>query len=173
MIFAGRLSAEKGIDTLIEIGKKLPSDIQLMILGTGPEEQKIKDLAKHQKNICYLGYQNKEDTISLIRGSDILIQPSLQEGISSTILESMACNTMVIASNVGGNTELIENGINGIVLDPKDADSFIQQISFLLNDEQSRKSLAEHALETVWKYDWSQIGNLYLNIYESISNKKP
>jgi glycosyltransferase involved in cell wall biosynthesis len=171
VIFAGRLSIEKGIGTLIEIGKKLPSDIQLMILGTGPEEQKIKDLAKNQKNIHYLGYQNKENTISLIRGSDILIQPSLREGISSTILESMACGTIVIASNVGGNIELIENGVNGIIKDPNDSDSFVEEIITLFNNIELRQSLENQAQNIVKKYDWNQIGNLYLNIYEFILDK--
>ena len=168
VIFAGRLSTEKGIDTLIEIGKKLSSDIDLIILGTGPEEQKIKELAKTHKNIHYLRYQKKEDTISLIRGSDVLIQPSLKEGISSTILEAMACKTAVITSNVGGNGELIENGVNGIILDPQDSDSFVEKIINLLNNKQLRIILVENALKTVKKYDWNQVGNLYLSIYESI-----
>jgi glycosyltransferase involved in cell wall biosynthesis len=171
VIFAGRLSSEKGIDSLIEIGKKLSSDIQLIILGIGPEEQKIKELAKTQKNIHYLGYQSKENTISLIRGSDILIQPSLKEGISSTILESMACNTAVIASNVGGNTELIKNNINGILIELKETDSFIEQITTLLNNVELRESLENQALNIVKKYDWNQVGNLYLNIYESVLDK--
>jgi len=171
VIFAGRLSIEKGINTLIEIGKKLPSDIQLLILGTGPEEQKIKDLAKNQKNIHYLGYQNKENTISLIRGSDILIQPSLKEGISSTILESMACGTIVITSNVGGNTELIENGINGIIKDSNDSNSFVEEIITLFNNIELRQSLENQAQNTVEKYDWNQVGNLYLNIYEFVLDK--
>jgi glycosyltransferase involved in cell wall biosynthesis len=171
IIFAGRLSAEKGIDILIEIGKNLSSDIQLMILGTGPEEQKIKELAETQKNIHYLGYQNKENTISLIRGSDILIQPSLKEGISSTILESMACGTVVIVSNVGGNIELIENGINGIIKDPNDSNSFVEEIIALFDNAELRQSLENQARNTVKKYDWNQVGNLYLNIYESVLDK--
>ncbi len=168
IIFAGRLSSEKGIDSLIEIGKKLPTDIQLIILGTGPEEQKIKELTIHQRNIHYLGYQNKENTISLIRGSDILIQPSLKEGLSSTILESMACGTVVIASNVGGNSELIENNVNGITIEPKNIDLFLQQITNLFNNNTLRQSLVEHAFKTVQKYDWNKIGHLYLNIYDSV-----
>ena len=171
VIFAGRLSIEKGINTLIEIGKKLPSDTQLIILGAGPEEQKIKDLAKNQENIHYLGYQNKENTISLIRGSDILIQPSLKEGISSTILESMACGTIVIASNIGGNTELIENRVNGIIKDSNDSDSFVEEIIILFNNTKLRQSLENQAQNTVKKYDWNQIGNLYLNIYEFVLDK--
>ncbi len=172
VIFAGRLSNEKGIDSLISIAQKLSDEIHLIILGAGPEEQKIKDLTKIHKNIHFLGYQNKKETISLIRGSDVLIQPSLQEGISSTLLEAMACKTAIIASNVGGNTELIQNNVNGIILDPKDIDSFIQQILYLLNNEQSRQLLVENAFKTVENYDWSQIGNLYLNIYKSILDKK-
>ncbi len=172
VIFAGRLSNEKGIDSLILIAQKLSNEIHLIILGAGPEEQKIKDLTKIHKNIHFLGYQNKKETISLIRGSDVLIQPSLQEGISSTLLEAMACKTAIIASNVGGNTELIQNNVNGIILDPKDIDSFTQQILYLLNNEQSRKSLVENAFKTVKKYDWSQIGNLYLDIYKLILDKK-
>ena len=171
VIFAGRLSIEKGINTLIEIGKKLPFDTQLIILGTGPEEQKIKDLAKNQENIHYLGYQNKENTISLIRGSDILIQPSLKEGISSTILESMACGTIVIASNIGGNTELIENRVNGIIKDSNDSDSFVEEIITLFNNTELRQSIENQAQNTVKKYDWNQIGNLYLNIYEFVLDK--
>jgi glycosyltransferase involved in cell wall biosynthesis len=171
VIFAGRLSREKGTDSLMSIAQKLSNDIHLIILGAGPEEQKIKDLTKTHKNIHFLGYQNKKETISLIRGSDVLIQPSLQEGISSTLLEAMACKTAIIATNVGGNNELIQNNVNGIVLEPNDVDSFTQQISYLLNNEQFRQSLVEHAFKTVEKYDWNQIGNLYLSVYESILDK--
>ena len=171
IIFAGRLSREKGIDSLIRIAKKLENDIHLIILGTGPEEQKINDLIKTQKNIHYLGYKKKEETLSLIQGSDILIQPSLKEGISSTLLEAMACKTAIIASSVGGNSELVENEVNGILVEPQDDDSFVEQITSLLNNEQLRKSFVENALKTVKKYDWNHVGNLYLSIYESIPSQ--
>ena len=117
-----------------------------------------------------MGYQNKKDTISLIRGSDILIQPSLQEGISSTLLEAMVCKTAIIASNVGGNKEIIENGINGMLVEPHEIQSFVKQITNLLNDAQLRESLVNQASKNVEKYDWNHVGNLYLNIYKSILN---
>ena len=171
VIFAGRLSSEKGIDSLIDIGKKLPSDIELIILGNGPEKQKIKELSKTIKNVHYLGYQTKEDTLSLIRGSDILIQPSLKEGISSTILESMASETVVIASNVGGNNELINNGVNGIIVDSEDVDSFVNKITFLLNNQKLRQSLENQGKITVKNYGWDTVGKQYLKLYESLLNQ--
>ena len=85
IIFAGRLSLEKGVNVLLDLIKILPQDINLIILGSGPKENLLKNLKK--SNVNYLGYLPKNETISLIRGSDILIPPSLIEGISSTILE--------------------------------------------------------------------------------------
>ena len=113
IIFAGRLSLEKGIDVLCELIEVLPSDINLIILGSGPKENLIKNIKK--SNVNYLGYLPKNETISLIRGSDILIQPSLIEGVSSTILEAMACKVPIITTNVGGNKEIIEHNKNGII----------------------------------------------------------
>jgi glycosyltransferase involved in cell wall biosynthesis len=168
IIFAGRISNEKGIDCLISISQKLTDDIHLIILGTGPEEKKINDLVKNHKNIHFFGYQNKNQTISLIRGSDILIHPSLHEGISSTILEAMACKTVIIASNVGGNRELIENNLNGIIIEPHDIDSFVEQIINLFDNKKLRQLLSDNALKTVKKYNWDKVGNLYLNVYESV-----
>ena len=168
VIFAGRLSHEKGIDSLISISQKLTDDIHLIILGAGPEEEKIKDLVKNHKNIHFFGYQNKNQTISLIRGSDILIHPSLHEGISSTILEAMACKTAIIASDVGGNRELIENNQNGITIESHNIDSFVEQIINLFDNEQLRQLLVDNALKTVEKYNWYEIGNSYLNVYQSI-----
>ena len=168
IIFAGRLSHEKGIDSLISISKKLTDDIDLIILGTGPEEEKINELVKNHKNVHFFGYQNKNKTISLIRGSDILIQPSLHEGISSTILEAMACKTAIIASGVGGNEELIENNINGIIVKPHNIDSFVEQIMNLFDNEQLRQLLVDNSVKTVEKYNWNKVGNLYLNVYQSV-----
>ena len=79
IIYAGRLSKEKGIDTLLDVAKNLPAEHHLLIAGTGPEEEKIRNVANSKTNVHYLGYQSKQNTISLIRGSDLLIQPSLME----------------------------------------------------------------------------------------------
>ena len=168
IIFVGRLSREKGVHSLIKIAEKLESDTHLMILGIGPEEKVIKNLIKNFKNVHYLGYQNKEDTIALICGSDVLIQPSLVEGISSTILESMACKTPVITSNIGGNLELIINKENGFLTDPDDYDKIIEYLNFLLYNKPQVKKITENAFKTVQNYDWKFIGTKYFELYSSL-----
>ncbi len=168
IIFAGRLSKEKGILDLLEMATKLPKEINLLILGSGPEEEKVKEAAKSSTNIHYMGYVPKERTISLIRGSDLLVQPSLAEGISSTILEAMACKTPVITTDVGDNKELLNNGTCGIVLEPNSPQKLLENVLDLIDNKQKAESLNEAAFKQVQKYDWSQVGKLYLDIYESL-----
>jgi len=168
IIFAGRLSKEKGIDVLLDTAKRLPPEYNLLILGIGPEEEKVRNIANSKTNIHYLGYQSKQNTISLIRGSDLLIQPSIMEGISSTLLEAMGCGTCILASNVGGNVEIIENDKTGVLIEPNNAEKLLEKISDLLIEDKKRIAMATQGLKTIIKYDWKQVGKLYLDIYESL-----
>ena len=168
IIFAGRLSKEKGIDVLLDTAKRLPPEYHLLIAGIGPEEKKVRNVANSKTNVHYLGYQSKQNTISLIRGSDLLIQPSIMEGISSTLLEAMGCGTCIIASNVGGNIEIIENNKTGVLIEPNNAEKLLDKISDLLTENEKRFAMSAEGLKTVVKYDWKQVGKLYLDIYESL-----
>jgi len=168
VIFAGRLSKEKGIKTLIEICKKLPNDIHVIIIGEGPETENIKKIESEHNNIHYLGSKTHSQTISLIKGSDVLIQPSFSEGISSTLLESMACKTVVIASNVGGNIELIQDQESGFLIEPTDHEMFCEKIIKLISNKSLREKLTTSSYETVKKYDWKNVGKQYLDLYNSL-----
>lgn len=168
IIFAGRLSKEKGILTLLDMAKILPNDVHLLILGTGPEEDKVRETAKSKQNIHFLGYQPKEETIPLIRGSDILIQPSLMEGVSSSLLEAMACKIPIIATNTGGNKEILEHDKTGILLEPNSHEKILDKILDLLSNKKKAVKLAENAFTKVHQYDWSIVGNQYLKIYSSL-----
>jgi glycosyltransferase involved in cell wall biosynthesis len=166
IIFAGRLSLEKGVNVLLDLIKILPQDINLIILGSGPKENLLKNLKK--SNVNYLGYLPKNETISLIRGSDILIQPSLIEGISSTILEAMACKVPVITTNVGGNKELIEHNQTGILIEPNNSQKLLEEIKKLFANHEIKNKLIDSAYTNVQYYDWKNIGNLYLNLYAKL-----
>ena len=132
IIFAGRLSKEKGIEILLETATHLPDNYHLLIAGSGPLEEEVRNLADKKINVHYLGYQSKQNLLSLIRGSDLLIQPSLEEGISSTLLEAMACGTCILASNIEGISEIVENNKNGLLVEPNNRDELINKILELL-----------------------------------------
>jgi glycosyltransferase involved in cell wall biosynthesis len=168
IIFAGRLSKEKGILTILEAVKHIPKNIDLIIIGSGPEENLVLNSIKNNKNIHYLGYQPKEKAIPLIHGSKLLIQPSFAEGISATILEAMACKTPVIVSNVGGNKELIINNETGILIESGNVEELSNKIIEMINNDDKRKKVSDLAFKDVQKYDWSNIGKLYLNLYKKL-----
>lgn len=168
IIFAGRLSKEKGIEVLLEICKKLPDDVDIIILGKGPEEDKIRTMANSQKNVHFLGYLPKENTISLIRGSDILIQPSLNEGISSTILEAMACKVSVIATKVGGNMEIIEHNQTGFLVEPNSSSQILDLINYVFSNEDKINLITNNAFAKIHSYDWKNVGSQYLKLYEKL-----
>jgi glycosyltransferase involved in cell wall biosynthesis len=168
IIFAGRLSKEKGILTILEIIKDLPSDIHLLIIGTGPEENIVKKSVANKENIHFLGYQPKEKTIPLIRGSTVLIQPSFAEGISGTLLEAMACKTPIIATNVGGNKELLGKKNVGILIEPGDSKTLLKKILELVSEKELLEKISTSAYAEVQKYDWSNVGQCYVDLYEKI-----
>jgi len=170
IIFAGRLSKEKGIEIMLEAATQLPDNYHLLIAGSGPLEEKVRNLADKKINVHYLGYQSKQNLLSLIRGSDLLIQPSLEEGMSSTLLEAMACGTCILASNIEGISEIVENNKTGLLVEPNNKDDLVNKILYLLPKKEKRLNMANEGLEMVKKYDWEVVGNLYLNFYESLLN---
>ena len=98
----------------------------------------------------------------------MLIQPSLAEGVSSTLLEAMACKTPIVATKVGGNVEVIEHDKSGILVDAESCQNMAASVLDLLSDKEKAEKLREESFRRVQKYDWSHVGNLYLNIYESL-----
>ena len=166
IIYVGRLSKEKGILELLTTMKELPSYIDLLIIGNGPEEETVKQASK-QENIHYLGYLPPEQTIPLVRGSDILIQPSLIEGISTSILEAMACQTVIIATNVGGNKEILSDQTTGILI--QNHSEILKTLDELYSDPQLRESIIKNAFNEVQKYDWKNVGKQYFELYSSLS----
>ena len=172
IIYAARLSKEKGILDVLEISKKLPKDIHLIILGDGPERNKVEDYAQTNQNIHYLGTKNKEETILLIRGSDILIQPSLMEGgISYTLLESLACKTPVICTSVGGGKEFFNHLENCYLVKPGDVDEMLNGIMNLFKDPILYEKLYKFGYNSVQKFSWNKIGQEYIKIYQELQLK--
>jgi len=123
----GRLSDEKDQRTVIDAFKHLldferekPCDLKLIIIGDGPLETTLKSLVKQHgiaEWVTFTGARN--DVPHLLQKIDVFVLPSLGEGISNTILEAMASGLPVIATNVGGNPELVEHEKTGFLVPVK------------------------------------------------------
>lgn len=124
VLYFGRYSQEKGINTLLEVCKSLPS-IRFIFAGTGPLGNEIKNC----KNITNVGFQTGEALVKLIQQAKFSVYPSeWYENCPFTVMESIANGTPVIASNIGGIPELVQDKFNGELFEVDNIEQLRNQI---------------------------------------------
>ena len=136
LLFFGRLSKEKGVETLIDAISILSSNVLLKIVGSGELEEKLKDIISKRKlsNIEMLGYKNGDELYNLIKLSSFVVVPSKwYENNPMTIIESYSFGVPVIGSRVGGIPEIIQEDITGFTFKMGDASDLARTISKALN----------------------------------------
>lgn len=174
ILFVGRLLAMKGVDTIIEA---IPSilkqnnlrNLVFVFVGPGDRERYLRMArAKGVDSSCFFtGPLSRETVILLMRNAHLLVAPSFIENSPYTILESMACGLPVIATNVGGVSEIVKDGYNGVLLDLNSSKEIENLVLSLLNDESLLRNLSQHAVETIAKkFSWSVNLEKYLDVYE-------
>ncbi len=127
-LYFGRLSYEKGLDTLIKTFIDLP-DINLKIAGTGPEEMHLKESASQAGNIKFLGYKTGAELQSIIANAKFVIVPSeWYENNPMTIIEAYSLGTPIIGSAIGGIPEIVEEGKTGFLFPSRDIASLRETI---------------------------------------------
>ena len=120
---------------------------------------------------CIIFTGQRDDIPDFLNMMEIYVQPSLYEGMSNTIIEAMACRCAVIATNAGGNPELIEHDKDGILFQPGNARDLSGYIQQLYNDPVKRNSLAERAYEKAkGQFSLESMVKNYENLYLNLMN---
>ncbi len=150
VLFCGRLMALKGLKTLIESMKDVlaEEDAYFVFAGPGdkePWEKMIGSLGINNKNYLFLGQVGHDRIPSLYRKADIFVLPSFTESCPLTVIEAMATGLPVVASEVGGMSELISDGKDGLLVRPGDPAQLAERIISLLGDRRLRKRLGARA----------------------------
>lgn len=127
-LFVGRLSAEKGIATLLS-AFEADAGIALKVIGSGPEEAKVRDAAVKNSQITWLGRLPHAEVIRHMREAAFLVFPSeWYEGFPMSIVEAFACGLPVIASNLGSMSTIVRAGENGLHFEAGNAEGLRRQI---------------------------------------------
>jgi glycosyltransferase involved in cell wall biosynthesis len=157
------------IDGYAKIAKKFPNS-KLVIVGDGNEhknlERQIKDLEIEQQAIL-IGRQ--KEIPKILKCSDIFVLPSRREAFGYVLLEAMVTHLPIIASQIGGIPEVVEDRKTGILFEPEDTESLSKAITSLLKDIQKRKQMGEagHTRATQ-KFSAKVMAENYEKLYEKI-----
>ncbi|PIZ52778.1 hypothetical protein COY25_04550 [Candidatus Uhrbacteria bacterium CG_4_10_14_0_2_um_filter_41_7] len=156
LLFIGQLEYHKGIQFLIEAFKKLDIKANLIIAGEGTLRNYVELEAEKNKNITYLGYIAVEQMMECFGAADALVVPSLcYENSPTVIYEALAAGVPVVASEIGGVGELVENGRNGFLFKPEDETDFLRAVhdvvtsrqKFIETQDDIRKTVEPFALD--------------------------
>jgi len=173
VLFVGRLSEEKGAETVIRIAGMLP-DISFKIVGRGPEEARLHALGHAHDNIEFLGFKVGDELKDLYRGAKAVLLPSrVHENFPLTALESMAAGTPVIASNVGGIPEVVEDRVSGFLVPPADLHAWVEAVMRIAYDDRLATQLAREArlaIETTFHVNRNREG--VLRAYEEVTRQQ-
>ncbi|WP_411832466.1 glycosyltransferase family 4 protein [Pseudoxanthomonas mexicana] len=169
-LFVGRLVKEKNLECLVRALARLPQCERpwIALAGNGPLRERIEALreaAGLAGDLRFLG--ERSDATRLMNAADFLVLPSAYEGMSNVLMEAMSLGCPVLASEVGGNPELIEDGRTGLLFDSDDDAMLARKIGLLAGDAELRARLSRQAVEhTRTRYSIEQLVAATTAVYE-------
>jgi len=151
-------------------------DIKLKIVGEGSYENELKALTKNlnlSKNVEFLGKINDtKELIYILKKSHVFVLPSIVEGFGMVVIEAMAAGIPYVASQIPPIVEVINNGVGGLLFQPKNYKDLATKIKVLLEDEKLYTKLQRNMDEFVKRYDWVKIGREVEEFYHQVINQR-
>ncbi|MBU0477483.1 glycosyltransferase [bacterium] len=171
-----RLSEEKDHFTLLEAFALICKEIEdaiLVIVGDGHLrdclESKVRDL-KLEEKVLFLGM--RDDVQDLMKAFDVFTLSSTMEGISLTLLEAMAAGKAIVATNVGGNKEVVKDAESGVLVPKSNAKELAKAIIKVLKDKELRDRMGKKGLEIVKeRFSLDRMTKEYMELYEDVNHK--
>jgi sugar transferase (PEP-CTERM/EpsH1 system associated) len=171
----GRLEPVKDLFTLLRAARGLPADRspwRIVIAGDGSESEALRDFVNNSAELRdrtrFLG--EVKDVPNLLNAFDVYVLPSLYEGISNSLLEAMATGLPVVASAVGGNHEVVEDGESGLLVPAGDSQALADRLMALQQPSESRVRLSHKAMERVRaQFSLESMVNGYDGLYRGLT----
>ena len=178
IISIGRMTEVKGYDFLIRaIGllRERGADTNLVLIGDGPERVRLENLSAKlglSDRIKFTGWLSHEKKFQYLSACDIYVMSSLHEGFGVVLLEAMSCGLPIIATNKGGQTDIIKEGRNGILIQPYDAEMLADAISRLAESPDKRRAMSATNKEDVKNYGISAVAKRYLDLFDRVLSER-
>jgi glycosyltransferase involved in cell wall biosynthesis len=171
VLYFGRIAAEKGVESLLQAHAEDGHKWRLVLAGSGPLLDEYKARYPHAK---FTGFLNQEALRACIRDAAVVVAPSeVQENCSLSIIEAMAHGKPMVASRLGGNPELVRDGITGLLFRPKDRRDLSERIRYLLQNTDLRRRLGRAGRKIIEdEFSIAVHGRKLLTLYETLANRR-
>lgn len=176
IICVSRVTPRKGIRFLVQafknIAEKFPQ-AQLLVIGDGNEKQSLMDLARALElgeKAVFLGLVSHEKLSQYYAKASIFVLPSLNEGMSNTMLEAIASGLPIIATDTGGTKELVKEGMNGFIVPMQDNYAITQKIEKLIENPHMAEQFGIESRRRAEELSWKNVAKQYADLYQEVNN---
>ena len=176
ILHVGRLTAQKGTAQLLEALRILHDDAEheafrCIIAGDGPLRVELErqaqrlDLGKH---IVFLGWVGRAELPALYRRASVFVLPTAEEGMANVILEAMASGLPIITTNARGNEELVEDGVNGVLLSSREPATIAAALRLFQDDSARTARTGQEGRKRSMQYSWQASATQYIDTLSRI-----
>jgi glycogen(starch) synthase len=172
VVFVGRLAPQKGVRTLVAAAGLLEDpSAQVLLVGDGPERKALEKEAKRigvADRLLFEGFLAHERLPAVLAHADLLVLPSIYEELGTVLLEAMQAGLPVVASKTGGIPDVIEDGVNGLLVPPGEPGALARAIDRLLAERDLARQLSKGVQERAKDYDWEVLAERVLAVYRGV-----
>lgn len=172
-----RLSYQKGIDVLLQAWRLVHEQVpqaRLIIVGIGPLQSQLERMARElgiANSVEFTGLRN--DAVAQLHRGGVAVLPSRYEGMSHALLEAMACGLPCVTTRVSGSEDLIQHGVNGLLVECEDYQGLAQALICLLDNSELAQKYGKAARATVVKqYSLERIVDTYIELYHRVTEAR-
>jgi D-inositol-3-phosphate glycosyltransferase len=188
VLFVGRMEPLKGIDDLLQAIAHIIHDhdmpcnrLSLILIGGSAEDSpeavssemaklmRMRDALGLQEMATFVGAQGQDVLPFYYSAADVVVMPSHYESFGLVALEAMACGTPVVASDVGGLSYTVEDGVTGFLVPQRNPTALADRICDILNDEPFRDQLGRQALAVAKRYSWQHVADQVVAVYREVA----
>jgi len=170
--FFGRLCRQKGADLLLRAVAGIDAEVYLH--GNGEDEAALRGQCRHLRighRVHFMGGCPQRDVVETMREYAVIAVPSRWEGFPYVVLDAFAAGVPVVAARVGGIPDIVQDGINGVLVPSGDSPTLAAALTTLLNDPLRRQTLTTTAQKTLLSYTLRDMVDKTENVYGALANK--
>jgi glycosyltransferase involved in cell wall biosynthesis len=179
VLFVGRLVPQKGVTFLLQalsvVLQRCP-ETRLVIAGDGELDLFLKRIARHlgiPHRVKFVDWKTGPDLVELYQQAKLVVVPSCYEPFGIVALEAMACGRPVIASSTGGLVEIVNDGVDGFLVEVGNYLQLAQRMVTLIQDDERRRTMGEAARRRAAEFSWKKVSERTLELYDSVCGQPP